>query len=50
MMVVGDLNDNKNVQTIIKAMSMCPKNCHVLICGTGHLEQDLRALAIQMNV
>lgn len=50
MMVVGDLNDNKNVQTIIKAMSMCPKNCHVLICGTGPLEQNLRALAIQMNV
>lgn len=50
IMVVGDLNDNKNVQTIIKAMSMCPENYHLLICGTGPLESKLRALAIQANV
>lgn len=49
-MVVGDLNDNKNVKTIIKAMSMSPENCHVLICGTGPLEPELRALAVQTNV
>lgn len=50
IMVVGDLNDNKNVQTIIKAMSMCPANYHLLICGTGPLEPALRALATQTNV
>lgn len=50
IMVVGDLNDNKNVQTIIKATMMCPANYHILICGTGPLEPELRALAIQTNV
>lgn len=50
IMVVGDLNDNKNVQTIIKAMSMCPADYHLLICGTGPLESKLRALATQTNV
>ena len=50
IMVVGDLNNNKNVQTIIKAMPMCPENYHLLICGNGPLEQELRALAIQAKV
>ena len=50
MMGVGHLNDQKKVQTISNAMSMRPKNCQGLIRGTGPLEQNLRALAIQMNV
>lgn len=50
IMVIGDLNENKNVQTIIKSMSKCPSNFHIMICGTGPLEQELRELAFQWNL
>lgn len=43
--VVGDLNENKNVSTIIRALSIAEGNIHLLICGVGPLEQKLKEQA-----
>jgi len=43
--VVGDLNDNKNVETIVRALPLTSDNVHLLICGFGPLEQKLKQLA-----
>lgn len=48
--VVGDLNENKNVVTIIRALSKTNGNIHLLICGLGPLEQPLRRLAVTLNI
>ena len=48
--VVGDLNKNKNVETIIRALSLVDENIHLLICGFGPLEPKLRELSQTVGV
>lgn len=48
--VVGDLNDNKNVATIVRALPFTYPNVHLLICGFGPLEQKLKQQAEEGNV
>ena len=48
--VVGDLNDNKNVDTIIKAMPDTPASVHILICGFGPKEQSLKQQSVELGV
>lgn len=42
--IVGDLNDNKNVKTLIKALPLTPSSFHVIICGFGPDEKLLKRL------
>lgn len=48
--VVGDLNDNKNVSTLIKAIPNTPKSFHIIICGIGPNEDSLKKLTGKLNV
>lgn len=48
--VVGDLNKNKNVGTIIRALSLAEKNIHIMICGLGPLDKELKELAEKTGV
>ena len=48
--IVGDLNDNKNVETIIKALPATPKEFHIIICGFGPNEFSLKELAAKLKV
>lgn len=48
--IVGDLNDNKNVETIIKALPATPKEFHIIICGFGPNELSLKELAANLKV
>jgi len=48
--VVGDLNDNKNVETIIKALGLTKDDIHIIICGLGPNEKDLKLLAKKCEV
>lgn len=47
---VGDLNDNKNVITMVKAIAKTAPSVHLALCGFGPLEQQLRQLCIDLNV
>lgn len=47
---VGDLNDNKNVVTMIKAIAKSPATVHLALCGFGPLESQLRELSKSLNV
>lgn len=47
---VGDLNDNKNVVTMVKAIAKTAPSVHLALCGFGPLEQQLRQLCIDLNV
>ena len=47
---VGDLNDNKNVDTMIKAIAMSPTSVHLALCGLGPLENQLRELCKTFNI
>ena len=48
--VVGDLNENKNVKTIIRALPLVDGNIHIIICGFGPLEVALKKLAKDLDV
>lgn len=48
--IVGDLNDNKNVQTILKALPNTPLDFHLIICGFGPNEQRLKTLAKDLGI
>lgn len=48
--VVGDLNDNKNVVTLIKALPNTAPSVHYIICGFGPKEKELKALAKELSV
>ena len=48
--VVGDLNENKNVETIIRALPSSNANIHILICGFGPLEDANKKLAKDLGV
>jgi glycosyltransferase involved in cell wall biosynthesis len=48
---VGELNDNKNHQVVIKALSkMNNANIHYVIAGVGDKENQLRALANELGL
>ena len=43
---VGELNENKNNQVIIKALGKIKdKNIHYILCGVGNKEAELKVLA-----
>lgn len=48
--VVGDLNKNKNVGTVVRALAKTATNIHVLICGVGPMEASLKSLAKRLHV
>lgn len=51
LLSVGELNKNKNHETIIKALSKLDnKNIIYLICGSGPLEQYLKDLASSLDI
>ena len=47
---VGDLNDNKNVVTMIKAIAKTPKSVHLALCGCGPMEKYLKDLCQSLFV
>jgi glycosyltransferase EpsD len=48
---VGELNKNKNQQTIIKAFAKINnQNMHYVLCGKGDQEDNLRKLTEQLNL
>lgn len=47
---VGDLNDNKNVVTMVKTIENSPASVHLALCGFGPLEGQLRELCKSLNV
>lgn len=47
---VGDLNDNKNVVTMIKAIAKSPASVHLALCGFGPLKGKLRELCQTLKV
>ena len=47
----GDLNDNKNNQVVIRALSLIPnKNVHYLVCGNGEKKDFLVNLSDKLNI
>ena len=48
--VVGDLNDNKNVETIIKAFPNTKNDFHLLVCGIGPNTNHLKELSQQLGI
>ncbi|MBQ9416038.1 MAG: glycosyltransferase [Clostridia bacterium] len=51
LLSVGELNDNKNHQLVIKAIAQLgDANIHYVIAGQGCKEQYLRELALKLNV
>lgn len=48
--IVGDLNDNKNVETLVKALPKTPDDFHVIVCGFGPNEETIKALSSQLGV
>lgn len=51
LLSVGELNKNKNHETVIKAISKLDnKNLYYLICGSGTLEQYLKDLASSLDI
>ena len=48
--VVGDLNDNKNVETLIRALPDTLPDFHLLVCGIGIKERYLKRLSDRLNV
>lgn len=48
---VGELNANKNHQTIIKALSLLNDNkIHYIICGKGNEMDNLKSLAVKLGI
>lgn len=48
---VGELNENKNHETVIKAISLLKNpNVYYVICGKGALEDYLRSLASDLGI
>lgn len=48
--IVGDLNNNKNVKTLVSALVQCYSNVHYVICGLGPNENKLKKQAIQLGI
>lgn len=49
MISVGELNDNKNHQVVVRAMKDLPSDIHYLICGQGDSAPVLTEIAQQMD-
>jgi glycosyltransferase involved in cell wall biosynthesis len=48
---VGELNENKNHETVIKAVAeLNNKNCFYVICGKGHKENDFKNLSVSLGI
>lgn len=48
---VGELNENKNHQVIIRAIAkLCDESIHYAICGKGDRLEALQSLAAQLNI
>lgn len=48
---LGDLNENKNYSTVIKAIALIKsKDVHYLVCGTGPLQKELIDLANSLDI
>lgn len=51
MISVGELNENKNHQVIVHAMSILDDpHIHYCLCGIGNKEQELRNLASELRL
>ncbi|MCR0263916.1 glycosyltransferase family 4 protein [[Clostridium] innocuum] len=50
LLSVGELNKNKNHETVIKALPLLPDSIHYLICGQGDLKMNLTDLAKKLGV
>ena len=50
LLSVGELNENKNQQVIIKALAELPDYIHYIICGQGELKDELLSLAEELNI
>ena len=50
LLSIGELNQNKNHQIIIKAMKEINKNIYYVICGVGGLDGYLRDLAADLGL
>ncbi|WP_249506691.1 glycosyltransferase family 4 protein [Fibrobacter sp. HC4] len=51
LLSVGELNANKNHQTVIRAMAcMKQKNVHYMIAGVGCLKENLHRLAVNLGI
>lgn len=48
--IVGDLNNNKNVETLIKALPDTLLSVHYIICGFGPNESKLKTMAKKLRV
>lgn len=49
MLSVGELNDNKNHQLVVKALAALDERVHYVICGQGPNDKWLRPLAEKMG-
>lgn len=48
---VGELNENKNQQIVIRALTrMTDQNIHYVLCGKGDQLENLQALAGELNI
>ena len=50
LLSVGELNDNKNHISVIKALPYLDKKYHYLICGVGKLQQEIIDTARNLGV
>ncbi len=51
LLSVGELNENKNHETVIRALAECPsKNVYYAVCGTGSQGDALLSLARELEV
>ena len=51
LLSVGELNENKNHEVVIRALSeIKDNNIHYIVCGQGHLEGRLRSLITENNL
>ena len=51
LLSVGELNENKNHQVILRALAeLRDENIHYLLCGKGELLDRLKALATQLGI
>ncbi len=46
---VGELNENKNHRAVIEALGKLPEKVHYVICGKGHLDNELIELSKNLN-
>lgn len=50
LLSVGELNPNKNHRELIEQLPKIDKPFKYLICGQGHLEEELKDLCVELNL